>query len=126
MPIWLAILGGVLGALVALSALVLVVRGAWKEGKIAELRADNDDLRKRDLDRIQEIQDLRTKEAELELRVLNLERDKEVLIEAATQAGAVTALTTSFEAHRKAVQERQGEIISKIDQALTLLSGAPA
>lgn len=137
MPTWLIVLGGVLAGLVALSTLVLVVRGAWKEGKIAELRADNDDLRKRDTDRIKEINDLREKsgreiadlrdrEEALELRVVDLERDKKTLMEAATNAGKIEILNHSFEAHRKAVQQRQGEIISKIDRALVLLAQRPA
>lgn len=125
MPTWLAALSAVLVALVALSALVLVVRGAWHEGKIAELRADNDDLRKRDEDRVRQIAELEAREANLEGRVRDLERDKKTLVETVTQAAKTEVLITEFQIHRKAVQQRQGEIISKIDQALVMLAAAP-
>jgi hypothetical protein len=121
MPTWLVVVGGAIAVLVGISTLTLVVRGAWKDGKIEELRADMNDAEERDDRRVKEIREVRDRETALELRVHDLERDKEVLIEAATHAGKIEALLMEFIAHRKAVQKRQGDILSKEDLILAAI-----
>lgn len=104
----IVIVGAVVGAAVYVS-------GSFNKARMAALREDNEDLRKRCADMDVELDHCKAREELLAHRIETLENERDVLAELATSRADIEAITASLDEHHRQATEYWGKMLTAME-----------